>query len=138
MGEDGRGGEDDDDEDVRRVWVWVHPAAARGALREVRRACALEGAPWQGSVQVYTCVSLYGLSASLFVGLPSGVLSGDHSGLLIVEGRYREGRREKAQPTPLRVGPRDSYSIRRNGSPVTIFPRDGYVCLRDAHFVTAA
>lgn len=54
MGEDDRAGEDDDDDDddVRRVWLWVHPAAARETLREIRRACALEGAPWQGSVQV--------------------------------------------------------------------------------------
>eukprot|EP00903_Cladosiphon_okamuranus_P012367 g11592.t1 len=48
-GDDGQ--EEEDDDDVRRVWVWVHPAASREALREVRRACALEGAPWRGSVQ---------------------------------------------------------------------------------------
>ncbi len=37
---------------TRRVWVWVHPAAANEALRELRRACGLEGAPWQGTVEV--------------------------------------------------------------------------------------
>ncbi|CAM9648779.1 unnamed protein product [Ectocarpus sp. 8 AP-2014] len=37
--------------DVRLVWVWVHPAAAKEALREIRKACDLEGSPWQGCVQ---------------------------------------------------------------------------------------
>lgn len=55
LGEDGKEEEEDDDDKVdmtRRVWIWVHPAAAKEALRELRRACALEGAPWKGSVQV--------------------------------------------------------------------------------------
>ncbi|CAN0215647.1 unnamed protein product [Pylaiella littoralis] len=42
------------EEDVRRVWLWVHPAAAKEALRELRKACALGGAPWQGAVQATT------------------------------------------------------------------------------------
>lgn len=61
-------GEDDpeEDDDVRRVWLWVHPAAAREALREVRRACALEGAPWEGSVQV--CLWTYVRTAAALSG----------------------------------------------------------------------
>ncbi|CAM9685266.1 unnamed protein product, partial [Ectocarpus sp. 12 AP-2014] len=44
-------GREEQQEDVRRVWVWVHPAAAKEALREIRKACDLEGSPWQGCVQ---------------------------------------------------------------------------------------
>lgn len=39
--------------DVRCLWVWVHPAAAKEALREIRKACTLEGSPWEGAVQVH-------------------------------------------------------------------------------------
>ncbi|CAN0299225.1 unnamed protein product, partial [Laminaria digitata] len=39
-------------EEVRRVWLWVHPAAAKEALREIRKACSLEGAPWVGNIEV--------------------------------------------------------------------------------------
>eukprot|EP00752_Nemacystus_decipiens_P012200 g10816.t1 len=45
------GAEEENDDDVRRVWLWVHPASAGEALREMRRACALDGAPWRGSVR---------------------------------------------------------------------------------------
>lgn len=45
-------GLEEQEEDIRRVWVWVHPAAAKEALREIRKACDLEGSPWQDCVQV--------------------------------------------------------------------------------------
>lgn len=41
-----------EDEDPRTVWLWVHPAAAKEALAEIREACVLEGAPWAGLVDV--------------------------------------------------------------------------------------
>lgn len=39
-------------EEIRRVWLWVHPAAAKEALREIWKACSLEGAPWVGNIEV--------------------------------------------------------------------------------------
>lgn len=39
-------------DEMRRVWVWVHPAAAKEATRELTKACWLDGAPWVGSVEV--------------------------------------------------------------------------------------
>lgn len=42
----------EEDEDLQRVWLWVHPAGAKEALREIRKACLLEGAPWVGMVEV--------------------------------------------------------------------------------------
>lgn len=47
-----RWGMEEDEEEPRRVWLWVHPAGAKEALQEIRKACLLEGAPWVGLVEV--------------------------------------------------------------------------------------
>ena len=46
------GGREGVAEEIRRVWLWVHPAAAKEALREIWKACSLEGAPWVGNIEV--------------------------------------------------------------------------------------
>ena len=51
-GADVEGGREGAAEEVRRVWLWVHPAAAKEALREIWKACSLEGAPWAGNIEV--------------------------------------------------------------------------------------
>lgn len=38
--------------EFRRAWLWVHPAAAKEALLEMKKACVLEGATWAGAVEV--------------------------------------------------------------------------------------
>lgn len=43
---------EDDALELRRVWLWVHPAAAKEALREIRKACSWRGAPWVSGLEV--------------------------------------------------------------------------------------
>lgn len=43
----------DFEEEKRRVWLWIHPAAEEEAMVEIRKACTLEGAPWVGEIQVH-------------------------------------------------------------------------------------
>lgn len=43
--------------EIRRVWLWVHPAAAEEASKELRKASVLGGATWVGNIEVLQRVS---------------------------------------------------------------------------------
>lgn len=55
--EESEGNTTAEEEEIRRVWLWVHPAAAEEALRQLRKACVVEGAPWARNIEVCQRVS---------------------------------------------------------------------------------
>lgn len=76
-------------EEVRRVWLWVHPAAAKEALREIRKACSLEGAPWVGNIEVraYSTVQGRGRQARCFFSVVfESAAGGGAASVLVVVG----------------------------------------------------